>query len=80
MPTWHYIAGFAVMFAGMGAILLMIYSSCMTVIKDAEDEAKQDAKHYAKILAERKYQEMLATTTFRVRTGLRIVDETRRSK
>lgn len=78
MPTWHYIAGFAVMFAGMGAILLMIYSSCMTVIKDAEDEARQDAKHYAKILAEQKYQEMLATTQYRVRFGLRIVDETRR--
>ena len=78
MPTWHYIAGFAVMFAGMGAILLMIYSSCMTVIHDAEKEAKQDAKHYATILAERKYQEMVATTQYRVRVGLRIVDETRR--
>ena len=78
MPLWQYVAGYAVMIAGMLAIVLMIYSSCMTVIKDAEDEAKQDAKHYAKILAEQKYQEMLATTTFRVRTGLRIVDEMRK--
>ena len=63
------------MVAGMLAIVLMIYSSCMTVIKDAEDEARQGAKHYAKILAEQKYQEMLATTQYRVRVGLRIVDE-----
>ena len=77
MPTWHYIAGFAVMLAGMGAILLMIYSSCMTVIHDAEQEAKQEAKHLAKIIAERKYQEMLASTRYRVRFGLRVVDETK---
>lgn len=75
MPLWQYVAGYAVMVAGMLAIVLMIYSSCMTVIKDAEDEARQDAKHYAKILAEQKYQEMLARTQYRVRTGLRIVDE-----
>ncbi len=75
MPLWQYVAGYAVMLAAMFAIVLMIYRSCMTVIKDAEDEAKQDAKHYAKILAEQKYQEMLATTKYRVRTGLRIVDE-----
>ena len=77
MPTWHYIAGFIVMIAAMGAILLMIYSSCMTVIHDAEEEAKQEAKHLATIIAERKYQEMLASTKYRVRFGLRVVDETK---
>lgn len=77
MQLWQYVAGYAVMVAGMLAIVLMIYSSCMTVIKDAEDEAKQDAKHYAKILAEQKYQEMLASTRYRVRFGLRVVDETK---
>lgn len=80
MPLWQYVAGYAVMVAGMLAIVLMIYSSCMTVIKDAEDEAKQDAKHYAKILAEQKYQEMLASTKYRVRFGLRIVDDTKGDK
>lgn len=80
MPLWHYIAGYAVMIAGMFAILLMIYASCKTVIDDAEKEAKEDAKHYAKILAEQKYQEMLATTQFRVHTALRIVDEMHTAK
>lgn len=80
MPGWHYIAGYAVLIAAIAAIVLLIYASCKIVIDDAEKEAKQDAKHYATILAERKYQEMIATTQYRVRVGLRIVDETRRSK
>ncbi|MBQ8921027.1 MAG: hypothetical protein IJ060_02575 [Oscillospiraceae bacterium] len=75
MPVWQYAAGYAVMLAAIFAIVLMIYASCKTVIDDAEKEAKREAKHYAKILAEHKYQEMLATTTFRVCMGLRIVDE-----
>lgn len=75
MPVWQYAAGYAVMLAAMFAIVLMIYASCKTVIDDAEKEARQHAKHEAQFLAERKYQEMLATTTFRVRMGLRIVDE-----
>lgn len=78
MPLWHYIAGYAVMLAAMFAIVLMIYASCKTVIDDAEKEAKQDAKHYATILAERKYQEMLATTKYRMWIGIRIVDEMRK--
>lgn len=78
MPGWHYIAGCAVLIAAIAAIVLLIYASCKIVIDDAEKEAKQDAKHYATILAERKYQEMVATTQYRVRVGLRIVDETRR--
>ena len=80
MPLWHYIAGYAMMLAAMFAIVLMIYASCKTVIDDAEKEAKQDAKHYATILAERKYQEMVATTQYRVRVGLRIVDDTKGDK
>ena len=80
MPVWHYITGYVLMIAAMGIIVLMIYASCKTVIADAEKEAKEDAEHLAKVLAERKYQEMLRRTTFRVRTGMRIVDETRRGK
>ena len=80
MPLWQYVAGYAVMLAAMFAIVLMIYASCKTVIDDCEKEAKQDAKHYATILAERKYQEMVATTQYRVHTGLRIVEETRRKR
>lgn len=80
MPLWHYIAGYAVMLAAMLAIVLMIYVSCKIVIDDAEKEAKQEAKHYAAILAERKYQEMVATTQYRVRVGLRIVDDTKGDK
>lgn len=76
MPLWHYIAGYAVMLAAILAIVLMIYVSCKIVIDDAEKEAKQDAKHYAAILAERKYQEMLASTKYRVRFSLRVVDAT----
>ena len=68
------------MFAGMGAILLMIYSSCMTVIHDAEEEAKEKSEYQAEILAEQKYQEMLASTKYRVRFGLRIVDDTKGDK
>lgn len=78
MPLWHYIAGYAVMLAAMFAIVLMIYASCKIVIDDAEKEARLLAKHEAQFLAERKYQEMVATTQYRVRVGLRIVDETRR--
>lgn len=77
-PLWRYIAGYAVILAAMFAIVLMIYASCKTVIDDAEKEARQDSKHYATILAERKYQEMVTTTQYRVRVVLRIVDETRR--
>lgn len=62
------------------SIVLMIYVSCKIVIDDAEKEAKQEAKHYATILAERKYQEMVATTQYRVRVGLRIVDDTKGDK
>ncbi len=76
MPLWHYIAGYAVMLAAMFAIVLMIYSSCMTVIHDAEEEAKEEAEYQAEILAEQKYQEMLASTKYRVRFGLRVVDAT----
>lgn len=68
------------MLAAMFAIVLMIYASCKTVIDDAEKEAKQDAKHYVTILAERKYQEMVATTQYRVRVALRIVDDTKGDK
>lgn len=78
MPLWQYVAGYAVMLAAMFAIVLMIYASCKTVIDDCEKEAKVNARHEAQFIAERKYQEMLATTTFRVRTGLRIVDEMRK--
>lgn len=78
MPLWQYVAGYAVMIAAMFAIVLMIYASCKTVIDDCEKEVKANAKHYAKVLAEQKYQEMVATTQYRVRVGLRIVDETRR--
>ena len=80
MPLWHYIAGYAVMLAVMFAIVLMIYVSCKAVIDDAAKEAKRDTKHYATILAERKYQEMVATTQYRVRVGLRIVDDTKGDK
>lgn len=76
MPLWHYVAGYAVMLAAMFAIVLMIYSSCMTVIHDAEEEAKEEAEYQAEILAEQKYQEMLASTKYRVRFGLRVVDAT----
>jgi hypothetical protein len=65
------------MLAGMSAIVLMIYSSCMTVIHDAEEEAKEEAEYQAEILAEQKYQEMVAATQYRVRFGLRVVDETK---
>ena len=78
MPLWQYVSGYAVMLAAMFAIVLMIYASCKTVIDDCEKEVKANAKHYAKVLAEHEYQKMLATTTFRVRTGLRIVDEMRK--
>ncbi len=78
MSGWQYVCGILVVFVGIGAIVLMIYSSCMTVIHDAEAEAKEEAEYQAEILAEQKYQEMAATTQYRVRVGLRIVDETRR--
>lgn len=80
MPSWQYVCGILVTLVCIGAIVLMIYASCKTVIDDAEKEAKQDAKHYATILAERKYQEMVATTQYRVRVGLRIVDDTKGDK
>lgn len=78
MPLWQYVAGYAVMLAAMFAIVLMIYASCKTVIDDCEKEAKQEAKHYAKVLAEHKFQEMLATTKYRMWIGIRIVDEMRK--
>ena len=80
MPGWQYVCGTLVVFVGIGAIVLMIYSSCMTVIHDAEAEAKEDAKHLAKILAEQEYQKMLATTQYRVRVGLRVVDDTEQER
>lgn len=76
MTLWHYIAGYILLIAALGAILLMIVSSIKLVIDDAVREAQQEAKLEARILAERKYQEMIATTRYRVRIGLRIVDET----
>ena len=75
MPIWQFITGIVVLIAAWAAIILMIYAGCMTVIDDCEKEAKVNAKHEAQFIAERKYQEMLATTKYRVRTGLRIVDE-----
>lgn len=78
MPDWQYVCGILVTLVCIGAIVLMIYSSCMTVIHDAEEEAKEEAEYQAETLAEQKYQEMVATTQYRVRVGLRIVDETRR--
>lgn len=75
MPIWQFITGIVVLIAAWAAIILMIYAGCMTVIRDVEKDAKRDAEQLAKILAERKYRKMLATTEYHVHIGMRVVDE-----
>ena len=75
LTTLETAAGWILLFVLFIAILAMLAVSYKLVAESAIKEAKQEAEHKAQILAERKYQRMLATTRYRVRIGMRIVDE-----
>lgn len=75
MPLWQYICGYITVIAACGSIMLMLFSSFKMVLDNAIKQARQEAEHRARILAERRYQQMLANTQIRVRQQLRIVND-----
>lgn len=69
------IFGLILLALGFLAILSMLAISYKMVADDAIREERRKARIRARIMAERKYQHMLATTQFRVRQQLRISNE-----
>lgn len=78
MPVWHYVAGYAVLIAGVAAIVLMIYMGCAAAVEEAAKEARTDAHREARRLAEREFRQMVQNTEYRVHFTVRIVDEMHR--
>lgn len=64
-----------ILMLGLLAIVLMIACGFSVVAEEAIKEARREAEHRAQVLAERKYRRMLENTEYRVRVGMRIVDE-----
>lgn len=71
----RYICGVAVMLGSLALILYMILTSAKFVVSEAIEEERQKAQEQAQELAERKYKDYVDNTQYRVRFGMKIIDE-----